>query len=356
MAQKVRVALLGYGKVAALHAEAVRASARGDLIAVCGRNAARRDEFAVSRGLCSRETVAEAVQKDKIDAVIVSVPHPQHCECAIAALEAGCHVLVEKPMAVNVAQCAKMIAASEKAGKILSVVSQRRYFPPCVRVKQAIDAGKLGKPSLAQITILGWRDKAYYDSDPWRGKWQSEGGGVLINQAPHQIDLMLWFMGRFQEVRGFCENINHPYIEVEDSVAASVRFANGGLGSFFASNSQKPGIYAKAHIHGSSGGSAGVQTDGGAMFVAGMSGITEPPVNDLWTIDGEQNLLAKFRAEDEAFFKKIDATTYFFTCQADDFFSAIQRGVPPSITAEDGMETVRFIEAVYMQNGKPPDA
>jgi predicted dehydrogenase len=158
---------------------------------------------------------------------------------------------------------------------------------------------------------------------------------------------MLWFMGHFDEVRGFWDNINHPYIEVEDSAVAAVRFASGGLGSVLASNSQRPGIYAKVHVHGSAGSSVGVQTDGGAMFIAGMSGITEPPVNDLWTIDGEQDLLDKFRAEDTALFNKIDPTTYFFTLQADDFFSAIRNGVSPQITAEDGMETVRFIEALY---------
>jgi predicted dehydrogenase len=347
MGQKGRVALLGYGKVAALHAQALKNSANGELVAVCGRNAVRRGEFASRWGIQSRETAEEAVQKDKIDAVIVSVPHPEHCETAIGALKAGCHVLVEKPMALNTVQCKRMIAEAEISGRLLSVVSQRRYFPACLRMKRAIEDGKIGSPALAQLTILGWRDEAYYKSDPWRGKWGSEGGGILINQAPHQIDLMLWFMGGFEEVTGFWGNINHPYIEVEDSAVAAIRFANGGMGSVLVSNSQKPGIYAKVHIHGSAAYSVGVQTDGGAMFIAGMSGITEPPLNDLWTIDGEQKLLDDFRAKDEAFFKTIDPTVHFFTLQFDDFFSAIERGAPPPVTAREGMETVRFIETLY---------
>jgi predicted dehydrogenase len=240
-----------------------------------------------------------------------------------------------------------MIAASKKAGKILSVVSQRRFFPACRRMKEAIDEGKIGKPSLAQLTILGWRDEAYYKSDPWRGKWDSEGGGILINQAPHQIDLLHWFMGPFAEITGFWDNVNHPYIEVEDSAVAAIRFKSGGLGSVLVSNSQKPGIYAKVHIHGSAAWSVGVQTDGGAMFIAGMSGITEPPLNDLWTIDGEQKLLDKFRAEDEAFFKTIDATVHFFKLQFEDFFASVIDGRSPSVSAEDGLETVRFIETLY---------
>jgi predicted dehydrogenase len=199
---------------------------------------------------------------------------------------------------------------------------------------------------LAQITILGWRDKAYYDSDPWRGKWETEGGGILINQAPHQIDLMHWFMGPSEEVRGFWDNFNHPYIEVEDSAVAAVRFKNGGIGSVLVSNSQKPGLYAKVHIHGDAAWSVGVQTDGGAMFIAGMSGITEPPLNDIWTIPGEKELLDQYRAEDEAFFKTIDPTVYFFTRQIDEFCQAVQEGRKPPCTGEEGRETVRFIETL----------
>jgi predicted dehydrogenase len=287
------------------------------------------------------------VKQDRVDAVIVTTPHPQHRDGALEASAAGCHVLVEKPMALTTAQCDEMIAAAKGAGKLLSVVAQRRTFPACARIKKAIDEGKLGKPSLLQLTILGWRDEAYYQSDPWRGKWDTEGGGILINQAPHQIDLMNWFMGPIAEIQGYYDNFNHPYIEVEDSAVAVVKFKNGGMGSVLVSNSQKPGIYAKVHVHGSSGASAGVQTDGGAMFIAGMSAITEPPLNDLWTIPGEEKLLDKFRAEDAAFFKTINATVYFFTCLLDDFCRSIQEGTPPPTTGEDGRETVKFIETLY---------
>jgi predicted dehydrogenase len=255
-------------------------------------------------------------------------------------------------MALTTAQCDNMIAASQKAGKILSVMCQRRWFPSCVRIRNAIDEGKIGKPVLAQLTILGWRDKAYYDSDPWRGKWATEGGGILINQAPHQIDLLQWFMGPFEEIQGFWNNFNHPYIEVEDSAVATVRFKNGGIASVLVSNSQKPGIYAKVHVHGDAAYSVGVQTDGGAMFIAGMSSIVEPPLNDLWTIPEEKDLLDKFRAEDEAFFKTMDATVYFFTLQIEDFCESIREGRKPSSTGEDGRETVKFIETL-LKTGAP---
>jgi predicted dehydrogenase len=163
-------------------------------------------------------------------------------------------------------------------------------------------------------------------------------------------------MGPFGEIQGFWDNFNHPYIEVEDSAVAAIRFKSGALGSVLVSNSQKPGIYAKVHIHGSSAYSMGVQTDGGAMFIAGISEAAEPPLNDLWTIEGEQGLLDRFRKEDEAFFKELEARgcaiTHFFTCQLDDFCGAIRDGRPPAVSGEDGRETVRFIEAV-LKTGKP---
>ncbi|MDR0554645.1 MAG: Gfo/Idh/MocA family oxidoreductase [Treponema sp.] len=346
MKDKVRIGLLGYGKVANLHAEALKDVSTGELVAVAGRNIERRNGFAEKWKIASRDTAAEMVQKDKVDAIIITTPHPQHREGAIESLAAGAHVLVEKPMALTVAECDEMIAAAKKAGKFLSVMCQRRWFPACARIKRAIDEGKLGKPVLAQLTILGWRDKAYYDSDPWRGKWATEGGGILINQAPHQIDLLQWYMGPFGEIKGYWENFNHPYIEVEDSAVAAIKFRDGGLGSVLVSNSQKPGIYAKVHIHGDAAWSAGVQTDGGAMFIAGMSSIVEPPLNDLWTIEGEKELLDTFRAEDEAFFKTINATVYFFSRQLEEFCAAIREGRAPVATGEEGRETVKFIETV----------
>jgi predicted dehydrogenase len=343
----MRFGLIGYGKVANLHAKALKNSKSAILVSVCGHNKQRCDAFAEKWSISSRDSAAQMSELDHIDAVIITTPHPCHRDDTIGAFNAGCHVLVEKPMALTVVECTEMINAGKKAGKTLSVISQRRWYPSCLRIKDAINSGKLDKAAIAQVIILGWRDKAYYESDPWRGKWDTEGGGVLINQAPHQFDLMCWFMGPVAEIQAYWENINHPYIEVEDTAVASIRFKNGGLGSVLVSNSQKPGIFAKVHIHGSSGASTGVQTDGGAMFIAGQSGILEPPVNDLWTIPGEQELLSIWKKEDEEFFGTIDATTFFFTEQINDFVQSIEEGRKPLVTGEDGRETVKVIEGIY---------
>ena len=110
-------------------------------------------------------------------------------------------------------------------------------------MKDAIDAGKLGKPVLILVQMLGWREPSYYLSDPWRGTWAGEGGGVVVSQAPHYLDLLSWFMGPAIDLHGYWDNYNHPSIEVDDTVVTSVRFQNGGMGSIVLSNSQRPGLF-----------------------------------------------------------------------------------------------------------------
>src|SRR5207302_2781205 len=234
-----------------------------------------------------------------------------------------------------------------KAGTVLGVISQRRLYEPVQRMKAAIDAGKIGRPALGVFLMYSWRDPAYYDSDPWRGKWATEGGGVLVNQSPHQLDLLRWFLGPVAEVSGYWANVNHPGVEVDDTAVAVLRFRNGGLGAIVTSVAQKPGIHTKVHVHGTSGASVGVETDRGATFIAGMTAIAEPPLNDLWTVPGEEHLLAAFQAEDRARFAQINATTHYHALQIQEFLRAILEGRPPLVTGEDGRAVVEMFTAIY---------
>lgn len=347
MPDSFRIALIGPGKVAHLHAKAVLQTAGTELVAVYGRTYSKAEDFARQYGIRAYDSVAEMVRRETIDLCIVTTPHPAHCEPAIAALDAGAHVLVEKPLASSLEDCDAMLEAAHRNGRYLGTISQRRFYGPSMRIRQAIDAGKIGKPVLGMVQMLGWRGEAYYQSDPWRGSWAGEGGGVLVNQAPHQLDLLLWYMGEVESVYGVWRNLNHPYIEVDDTAVALVQFKNGGLGNLVVSNSQKPGLYGKVHVHGENGASVGVQTDGGSMFVAGMSGITDPPVNDLWTVPGEETRLPEFVAEDTAFFNQIDALTYYFGLQIADFRDAVREGRPPMVTGEDGRRVVALFQAIY---------
>lgn len=341
------ISIAGCGKVAHLHAKAIKNIENARLKGVWSRTPETARQFASLYNTRAYGDIGHMVVENETDLVIVCTPHPFHRQPAVEAAAAGAHVLVEKPLAADLHDCDAIINACRTRYVKLGVVSQRRWYSPVMRVRKAIDEGKIGKPVLATINMLGWRDKAYYDSDEWRGTWKMEGGGVLVNQSPHQLDLMLWFMGDIDEVYGIRENLNHPYIEVEDTALAIVRFKSGALGNIVVSNSQKPGIYGKVHIHGENGASVGVQTDGGAMFIAGMTGVAEPPVNDLWTVPGEEPLLQRWVREDTEIFKKYDPTIYYMQCQIEDFLHAIENDTEPLVTGEAGRKTVELFSSIY---------
>jgi predicted dehydrogenase len=351
----VRVGLIGCGKVGQIHAAAVRALPDAELTAVCDVSAERARGFAERYGARSFTDVDALLREGQVEAILIGTPHPLHAAPAIRAAEAGVHVLVEKPMAATLADCDAMLATAERAGVLLSVISQRRFYEPVRRMKEAIDAGKIGQPALGVFTMYSWREPAYYQSDPWRGKWDTEGGGVLVNQSPHQLDLLRWFMGPVAEVSGYWANVNHPGVDVDDTAVAVLRFQNGGLGAIVTSVAQKPGIYTKVHVHGTSGASVGVETDRGATFIAGMTPITEPPLNDVWTISGEEHLLPAFQAEDRARFAQIDAGTHYHALQIRDFLAAVREGRPPLVTGADGRAVVELFTAIYRSNreGRP---
>ncbi len=341
------IAILGCGKVAHLHARAINNLDNAKLAGVWSRTEKTAKNFAAKYNVPFYIKISELAEKENIDLVIVCTPHPFHLEPVLEAAKSGVNILVEKPLASTLEDSDAMIEACKKAGVKLGVISQRRWYEPVQRVKKAIESGKIGKPVFGTINMLGWRDKSYYDSDEWRGTWLMEGGGVLVNQAPHQLDILLWLMGEIDEVYGKWENLNHPYIEVEDTAVAIIKFKNGAIGNVIVSNSQKPGIYGKVHVHGENGASVGVQTDGGAMFIAGMSGILEPPINDIWSVSGEEKLLEKWNKEDSEYFHNIDPMVYYMERQIENFLQAIQNNTEPLVTGEDGRKTVELFTAIY---------
>lgn len=347
MQKTFRIAIAGCGKIAHEHAKAIRQLSSAKMVAVWSRTFASAEKFAGQYDVTPYKDVKTMVVDAKVDLMIVCTPHPWHKEPALLAAEGGAHVLVEKPLASNLQDCDTMIKACRDADVKLGVVSQRRWYPAAERVKKAIQDNKIGKPVLGTAVILGWRDQAYYESDAWRGTWQQEGGGVLVNQAPHQLDLLNWYMGEIEEVYGIWKNLNHPYIEVEDTAVAIIKYKNGGIGNIVVSNSQKPGIYGKVHVHGENGASVGVQTDGGAMFIAGMTNILEPPVNDLWTIPGEESRLEEWKSSDTDFFNRIDPISWFLKCQIEDFLHAIVTGTEPMSDGAAGRRTVELFTAIY---------
>lgn len=341
------IAIAGCGKAAHLHARAILNIQNAGIAAVWSRTYRTAEDFAKKYNTVAFPDIKRMVREKNIDLVIICTPHPYHRQPAIESAAAGASVLVEKPLSADLRDCDEIIDACNKNKVRLGVISQRRWYEPVIRMKNAIENGKIGRPVLGTINMLGWRDKAYYDTDAWRGTWNDEGGGVLVNQAPHQIDLLLWFMGEIDELYGLWRNLNHPYIEVEDSALAIIKFRSGAIGNILVSNSQKPGIYGKVHVHGENGSSVGVQTDGGAMFIAGMTGISEPPVNDLWTVPGEEKMLPDWVIQDTEIFNNCDPTVKYIQCQIEDFLCAIKDNRDPAVTGEDGRRTVELFTAIY---------
>ena len=344
---RVKTAIVGCGKVGHMHAKALASLPESVFTAVCDSDIGRARAFSEQYGVKAYTSIEEMAAGAGVEAVSICTPHPIHAGAAIRAAEAKLHVLEEKPLASSLEDCDRMIGAAAKNGVTLGTVCQRRFYAPVMRIRKAIDEGKIGRPILGTVNMLGWRDEAYYQSDPWRGTWKGEGGGVLVNQAPHQLDLLQWFMGPIDELYGCWSNLNHPYIEVEDTAVAVIRFKNGGVGNIIVSNSQNPALYGKVHVHGENGASIGVQTDGGAMFIAGMSNILEPPVNDLWTVRGEEHLLEQWKQEDSAFFHSVDPMQYYHERQIEDFLQAILSGTKPLLDGQEGRKTVELFTAIY---------
>ncbi len=345
--EKLRTGIIGCGKVGDFHAKAFEALENSEFTAVCDNNIERARAFADRYGVKAYDDIEAMIRECKLDVVSVCTPHPLHANPAVVAADCGCNVLIEKPLASSLEDCDRIIEAGDRNHVTIGTMVQRRFYRPCMRIHQAIEDGKIGRPVLGMVTMLGWRDKNYYDSDPWRGSWKGEGGGVMVNQAPHQIDLLQWYMGDVDEIYGVWKNLNHPYIEVEDTAVAVIKFKNGGVGNIVVSNSQNPALFGKVHVFGENGAGVGVQTDGGAMFVAGMSSITEAPYNDLWTVAGEENMLETWKKEDTDFFNSVDSMYYYHREQIRDFVDAVQKGEKPLVDAREGRKTVEIFTGIY---------
>lgn len=332
----VRTGLIGCGKIAPYHAQAFAASPRSRFVAVCDGQTERADAFAFEYGVprVFSDPVA-LLQSGEVDAVSICTPHPSHADLVVAAAEAGVHVLCEKPVAITLADANRMVEAADRAGVTFGVIFQRRFWPAAQRIRAAIDAGKLGTPTLGECTARLWRPESYFASDPWRGTWTAEGGGILMNQAVHVIDQLQWFMGPATEVNGRIATLRHgAYIDVEDTAVATVTFANGGLATITAATTfdPPPGGFRVA-IHGSSGATVSVDES-----PEGTQGI-----NDVWTIPGEGDDRATWEADD----RDRPGFPGFHALQIQDFLDAIIQDREPAVTGAEARKSLEIILAVY---------
>lgn len=248
--------IIGCGMIARFHAKAIADIPGAQLVACYSATQASADKFAAETG-CKAYTSLDALLADPaVQVVTICTPSGAHREPCLAAAAAGKHVIVEKPLEVTLARCDDMIAACEKAGVILSTIFPSRFHHSSQLLKQAVEQGRFGRLTLGDAYVKWWRTQQYYDSGAWRGTWQLDGGGALMNQAIHTVDLLLWLMGPVASVAAHTSLLAHERIEVEDVAVASLKFASGALGTIEASTAVFPGELKRVELHGTQGSAA----------------------------------------------------------------------------------------------------
>ena len=261
VSSRVRFALLGAGVIAQQHGTVLhQLGEQVELTAVVDPVRPRAEALAAEHGGQVHATLDEALAGAEIDVVVVCTPTGLHGEAVAQALAAGKHVVVEKPAEVSLERIDELIEARDRAGTLVAVVSQHRFDPSSEIVVDAVARGELGRLSSGIASIDWWRSQGYYDSGEWRGTWALDGGGALMNQGVHTVDLLVAVMGRPVEVFGYTGTLAHERIEVEDVAVGVVRFESGALGVLHASTAVHPGLSTRLQVHGDRG-SAVIEDD-----------------------------------------------------------------------------------------------
>jgi UDP-N-acetyl-2-amino-2-deoxyglucuronate dehydrogenase len=335
----VRVGIIGCGTIARSHVSALRGVAGVEVVAVVDVDAGRAHDFAAAHGIPRAYGDADTMLAAGLDAVTVCTPHGAHEAGVLAAARHRTHVLCEKPVALTVAQANRMIAATAAAGVRFGVLFQRRFWPAAMRIRQAIAGERLGTPICGGVLARFNRDADYY-AEPWRGRRATEGGGVLMTQAIHHVDLLQWFMGPARRVTGRCATLVHGgLVDVEDTAAAVVEFASGGIATIQAGTTFRPGLGAQVWVSDAHGRTASVME-----FPEGV-GFT-----DLSTVPGEeasQTGRVRAGAPDLPLAEIHDHLVPYHARQIEDFVDAVRHDREPAVTGHDAVKSLEIVEAIY---------
>ncbi len=329
--------IIGCGMISKFHAKAIADIPGAQLVACYNRTADKAEALAGEFGGDVYTDLEQMLQRDDLQVVTICSPSGAHAEPCLAAASAGKHVIVEKPLDVTLERCDAMIQACEQAGVKLATIFPSRFHESSRLMKQAVDEGRFGQLTLGDAYVKWFRTQEYYDSGAWRGTWELDGGGALMNQAIHSVDLLLWMMGPAREVTAHVATLAHERIEVEDVAAATVRFANGALGVIEATTAGYPGSLKKIELTGSQG-----------------TAILEEEDIIKWEF-------AESRSDDEQLRERMLGKTETGGGAADpaaighwahtqlflDFLEAIEQDRPPIIDGHEGRKSVELILAIY---------
>jgi predicted dehydrogenase len=239
--EPLRLGLVGLGNMGRGHLEKEQGLDEARIVAVADVVRRAVDEAREKYGLIGFGSPEELIDSGEVEAVLIATPHPFHCPIAVRAAERGLHVLSEKPIAVAVSEADRMIEACRRAGVLLGVMFQQRTEAVYRRAREIVESGAIGQLYRTTMIANGWyRPRRYYDSGAWRGTWSGEGGGVVMNQAPHSLDMFVWLGGLPSRVEGRAWTRGHR-IEVEDTVASTLEYPNGATGYLYTTTAEWPG-------------------------------------------------------------------------------------------------------------------
>ena len=344
---KLGFCVVGCGMIARFHAKALSEIPDCRLTTLVSRSlpaAARmRDDLDVGE-LTLSTNLEQAVNRADVDVVIVTTPSGIHHQAAIAAAGAGKHVVVEKPLEITVERCDEIIAACQRHNVKLCTIFPSRFHDANRALQSAITAGRFGRLTLGETTCKWWRSQQYYDDGGWKGTQALDGGGALMNQAIHNVDLLLWMMGRATHVSGFTATLAHERIEVEDTAVATIQFASGALGVIQACTSAFPGLPKTIAIHGNQGSVVIEQED-----VIRWEFQKEEPQDKFIREKMAQRTGASGGAADP---KSISHQGHLR--QLADFVDAIRQNRQPLVDGREGRRAVVLIQAIYesMRQGR----
>ena len=344
--EKVRVGILGCGVIGPHHARAISGLEDAELVAVADVVPELADELAGEYGCSSHSSLGEMLSGAELDAVCVCTPSGMHAGDAIAALEAGKHVVIEKPVDVTLEAADRLLGVQRATGGKVAVVSQHRFDAATLAVHRAISTRQFGRLTTGSAEVRWWRSQSYFDSGGWRGTWELDGGGVLINQAIHSIDLLQWLMGSVVEVYAYTGLLAHERIEVEDTAVAILKFESGALGTIVATTAAYPGLTARIAVHGHKG-SAVIDDDELVYFHA--AGVGKEAEDYGGGENQAERVMEEYGRGSRGPGAGADPSSLSMAHrdQIADFVRAVKEEREPSINVEEGRKPLAIIAGIY---------
>jgi predicted dehydrogenase len=347
MPTPIGFAIVGCGMIARFHVRALGEVPGARVAALVTRNANSAEKLIVETGIGPVPiftNLADALKRPDVHVVIVTTPSGAHLDPAVAAANAAKHVVVEKPLEITPHRCDLIIEACDRNRVKLCTIFPSRFHDANVTLKAAVDAGRFGRLTLGETTCKWWRSQQYYDEGGWKGTQALDGGGALMNQAIHNVDLLLWMMGDAHQVCGFTAMLAHDRIEVEDTAVACLRFANGALGVIQATTSVYPGLPKTIAIHGNRGSAVIEQED-----ILRWEFEPDTPQDSEVKARFAQKIGASGGSSDP---KAISHQGH--ARQLADFVRAIETNSAPRVDGREGRKSVALICAIYesMRTGK----